>query len=106
MTLFETPQATLLPDPTGPRWYANIDNRLEVNAGGKPFHVAVAVPTMLFSLMADTMRVDRDTECTLAIDLVGERYVLSLLAGDDLFDLWHYSKGSIPLWILDRKRAV
>lgn len=101
-TLFDQPTIKLLPDETGPRFYANVDNRIEVVRGRDTYRVAVAVPTEFFTLMKEVCDITPDEEVTLAIDQDGEHYVFSLLAGQRLFDLWRYSERSLPVWITDR----
>jgi len=95
-TVFETPQAHLLPDPEGPRRYGNVDNLVDVAIGGRVRQVPIAVPTFLFTFMRDVAKIDRQTDVTLALDRMGDRFVFSLLAGDDLYDLWDYSYKGLP----------
>lgn len=105
---FPRPQFALLPDSKGPRWYANVDNQMEVCAGGETFHVAVAVPTGLFTFFKDVLQLPPEVDVSLALDEEGDdehrRYVFSLFYGDnELRDLWSYSRGSLPAWILSEK---
>jgi hypothetical protein len=95
-TVFETPQAKLLPDLGGPRRYGNVDNVVDVAVSRYSRQVPIAVPTLLFTFMRDVAGVDPQTDVTLALDQVGERYVFSMLAGDDLYDLWEYSYAGLP----------
>lgn len=104
-TVFDKPQAVLLPDPFGPRFYANIDNRLDV-AVGRGHVVAVAVPTELFTFLKEVAKVSPEVIVNLGLDRQGDRYVFSMLAGDSLFDLWSYSRKSLPAWILSRTHAL
>lgn len=101
-TVFDKPQADLVPDRQGRRWYGNVDNLMQINAQGRKFDVFVAVPTMLFPLMKEALQIPPEEPVTLAIDQIDEYYVFSLLGGDRLFDLWHYSQKGIPGWILHR----
>lgn len=104
-TVFERPQAHLLPDTSGGRWYGNVSNLMEVAGDGFSFGVHVAVPTVLFTYMQEVAKVPPEVSVTLAIDRQGDWWVFSLLAGEDLHDLWAYSDGSIPAWILRDKSA-
>lgn len=101
-TVFDKPQADLVPDRQGHRWYGNVDNLLQITRGGREHSVYVAVPTMLFPLMKEALRIAPDEAVTLSVDQLGEYYVFSLLAGDRLFDLWCYSEKGLPPWLLSR----
>lgn len=105
VTVFDKPQAVLLPDPFGPRLYANIDNRLDVNVG-RGHAVAVAVPTELFTFLKEVAHVPPEIPVNLGITSEGERYVFFMIAGDSLFDLWSYSRKSLPAWLTDRSFAI
>lgn len=98
-TVFDKPQFTLLPDKIGVRMYGNVSNLLEVVQGERIHHVALAVPTGLFVLMQDVLKIPPEDSVTLSIDQVGERHVFSLLHGTSLIDLWTFSASSIPAWI-------
>jgi hypothetical protein len=75
-----------------------VGNIVEVAMDGQSMRfVPIAVPTWLFSFMREVCNIPADMEVSLAIDQVGERYVFSLLAGDNLYDLWDYSRGSLPV---------
>lgn len=106
-TTFQTPQFPLLPDPIGPRRYANVDNRLEVSTRDAQYLVALAVPTGLFTLMRDVLRIVPDNEVLLAVDQVtvrpdeDDRFVFSLMSGNDLWDLWSYTAAGLPKWLKD-----
>lgn len=101
-TIYDQPLAGLLPDPEGPRFYGNVDNRLEVNLGHAQHHVAVAVPTELFTFMLEVAKVPVETRVSLAIDHVGGYYLFSLFTGDALYDLWVYTQNSLPPWLLSQ----
>lgn len=89
--------------------YANVDNRLEVvlDEGETSFLVPLAVPTGLFTLMRDVMKIPIGETVKLSIDELREgdekSYVFSLMCGDSLYDLWQYSRGSLPSWILQKE---
>ena len=106
-TTFQTPQFPLLPDPIGPRHYANVDNRLEVSMRDTQYRVALAVPTGLFTLMKDVLGITPDNEVLLAIDQAtvrpneDDRFVFSVMCGDDLWDLWSYTAAGLPKWLKD-----
>lgn len=104
-TVFDRPQWTLLPDPKGPRSYANVNNVLEIVRGRSSVRVAVVVPTELFTLMREVFKVPPTSACSLSLDQVGTHFVFSLLADGEqpsLYDLWTYSAKSLPEWMLDR----
>lgn len=101
-TVFDTPQAKLFPDDEGVRQYGNISNRMEVVDGDRVFYVAVAVPTFLFSFMAEVAKVPQDVQGTLSLEQIDEFYVFSLLVGDTLYDLWPYTRNSRPAWVFSR----
>ena len=102
--VFNSPPFRLLPDSAGPRWYANVDNRLEISTDHGSYHVAVAVPAELFTLMLQVFKIAPEQDVSLAIDQEGERYIFSLMfAGEELRDLWSYSRGSLPAWILSEE---
>lgn len=64
------------------------------------YHVAVEVPTGLFTLMKDVFKVPRDAEVSLSIDEVTSapaRYVFSITWGGQIRDLWEYTK--LPAWL-------
>lgn len=98
-TVFDSP-FPLQPDERGARFYGNVDNRLEVTDGDRHWHVAVAVPTELFTYMREVMKVPPEETVTLALDRDEDHYVFSALAGDTLHDLWSYSRASVPGWLL------
>ena len=103
-TVFDKPQAALLPDPAGARDYANISNIVDFADGGRTWAVCVAVPTELFTFMKEVAKIPPEDAVTLSIDRVDpDWYVFSLLRGEDLYDLWHYSNMSLPAWLLDRE---
>lgn len=100
--VFESPQADLLPDSSGDRYYANVSNKMEVvRASGDEYHVAVAVPTVLFTLMK-TLDVPATAEVTLSLD-EDERggWLFSMFYGETLYDLWRYTRGTVPPWIFN-----
>lgn len=100
-TVFQRPPYSLLPDPKGVRMYANVSNRMEIARGDRAHHVAVAVPTGLFSFLREVVKAPIDEVFYLAMDEVGDRYFLSLVSEseDRIYDLCSYSKGSVPAWI-------
>ena len=101
-TTFAKPQFKLLPDLQGHRPYANVDNLLEVSRGSYVHYVALAVPTGLFTLMKDVLKVSPDEKVSLSLDHLSEegRWVFSLMRGEDkLYDLWSYSENSVPPWV-------
>lgn len=99
-TVFQTPQFKLMPDRQGPRFYANVNNCMELALSSGMYHVAVEVPTGLFTLMKDVFKVPRDAEVSLSIDEVQAtptRYVFSITWRDQIRDLWEYTK--LPAWL-------
>jgi len=86
--------------------YANVDNCVEVSTEGGMHHVALAVPTGLFTIMRDAFKVPVEATVTLSIDQQGERYVFSLLHGYHLYDLWDYSQASLPGWIVGLEHRI
>lgn len=105
-TIFDNPQAPLVPDRRGHRFYGNVDNAMSVVAGRTPYLVHVAVPTMLFPLMKETLRIPPESEALLGLDLVDKWYVLSIMSGNRLFDLWRYTPSTLPPWLLSREYRV
>lgn len=105
--LFDSP-FPLLPDSAGARFYANVDNRLEVATARDAWTIPVAVPTELFTFMREVAKVPPEETVTLGLDETedGEHYVFSMLAGDNLYDLWHWSRRSIPGWLLSRDHRL
>ena len=102
-TLFPKPEWPLLPDPEGPRPYANVDNRLEViSRYGETYEVALAVPTAFFTLMRDTLKITPEERVTLAVEFEDRGYLFSALTDTDrLFDLWYYTPSMLPAWLKD-----
>ena len=99
-TVFRSPQFKLLPDPKGHRYYANVDNLMSVTIDDDEFFVAVAVPAGLFTIMRLSLKVPPSAEVKLGLDQHGERFVFSILYGEDnLYDLWDYSSQSVPAWV-------
>lgn len=109
-TVFDKPQATLLPDSKGARMYANVSNTLEVTQGSYSWAVAVAVPSMLFTFFKDVARVTPEQQVTLSLDLEGTYFLFSaMVMGEgrtDLIDLWAYPAKAAPAWILDPDYAI
>ena len=105
-TVFDRAQWKLLPDPKGPREYANVSNVLEIVSGRAVIRVAVAVPTELFTFLREVAKSDPAHPVRLALDLVGPWYVFSVfIAGEDdkLIDLWAYAARGLPEWMLMRE---
>lgn len=106
-TIFDNPQATFELDRQGARWYANIDNRLEVSQRERPaFHVPIAVPSVLFTLCLETLKVARDDTVSLSLDEVEpDKFVFSLVYAQDtkIADLWTLSRKALPGFLLNRK---
>ena len=98
-TIFDQPQAQLLPDSLGARYYANVSNALEVAIGSRVYAVPLAIPSELFTLFREVCKFNKDVEITLALDLIDERYIFSATQGASIFDLWSYSERSLPGWI-------
>lgn len=106
-TVFDRPQWPLVPDPQGVRMYANLENRLEIALTSSSHTVAVALPTGLFHLMKDVLKVPPEDQVTLYIDQVGEKYVFGLLQGSStLVDLWEYTLKTLPAWILEKEYRI
>lgn len=99
--MFDQPQARLVPDSAGARFYANVNNALEVAIGNRIHAVPLAVPTELFTLFRGVCRFNKDVEITLALDLIDERFIFSATQGATIFDLWTYSELSLPGWIMN-----
>lgn len=99
LPVFDTPQFPLMPDKSGRRMYGNVDNLMEVVRNGQSVYVLLAVPTGLFTLMQDVLRVPPEEHVCLSLD-EGEdgRYIFSLMYGTNLVDLWTYSQKSKPAW--------
>lgn len=95
-TVFDSPQARIVPDSEGRRTYGNVDNAVEVNTGEAAVFVYIAVPTFLFTFMRDVARIHPATEVHLSLDRVNRSYVFSLLAGENLYDLWSYTEATLP----------
>lgn len=104
--VFDTPQAPLVPDRRGHRFYGNVDNAMSVGGVGSPYVVHVAVPTMLFPLMKEVLNIHPESEALLGLDLMDNWYVFSVLSGNRLFDLWRYPSKKVPEWILSREYRV
>jgi hypothetical protein len=104
---FPKPQFKLLPDLQGRRWYANVDNLLEVSNGEAVHYVALAVPTGLFTLMKDVLKVTPEERVSLALDRVEDRWYFSLMRGEEkLYDLWSYADSTLPKWVLAEEYYV
>lgn len=108
--VFPAPQFPLRPDSFGSRFYANTSNTLSVETQSGVHHVALAIPTGLFTLMRFLdVSVDETVQLGIALEERDEdvRYVFYMLIGEDrLFDLWEYSSGSVPGWIFDPQYRV
>lgn len=115
--VFPTPQFSLLPDFKGVRPYGNVDNRMEVHIGVDLYHVALAVPSGLFTLMKTVFKVPPEEtvnlllmEDTASDAVTGDAvstYTFSLMYGEDhVYDLWAYSEGSLPRWLTSPEHRV
>lgn len=87
--------------------YGNVSNRMEVSRRNRSFHVAVAVPTPLFTLMREVLKVPLDLTASLSLDLSDSFYLLSLSVGrggdiSNLYDLWAYTEKALPSWVENR----
>lgn len=116
MTIFPVPQWSLKPDSFGVRPYGNVNNSLEVVTREGSHHVALAVPTGLFTLMR-FLGVPREEEVKLLLveeielDAITKEqrtfYVLSILFGEDgLYDLFRYTSSTVPKWVFDDEYKV
>lgn len=97
-TAFDAPQFPLIPDEA-PRYYANVDNRLQmVFLDGRIFTRPVVVHTSLFTMMRDVFKVPVEDEVTLYVsEVTPERYAFGMMWGEEEFvDLWPYTKGTLP----------
>lgn len=103
-TLFDVPQFALVADDR-PRSYANVVNDMVIEQeGGDRGHDApktyyVVVPTALFTLMKDTLKVDpHDAAFMYLIRQEGSEYFIFGLAWgeEDFTDLWTYTDSSLP----------
>jgi hypothetical protein len=104
--VFDSPQWSLVPDLTGARFYANVDNRLEITNGRTSFHVALAVPTQLFTYMLN-IGVKQEDTVQLALDWIEGYPVFSMvISGENLHDLWVFPRNGEPDWIYDLKYRV
>lgn len=102
-TLFVKPEWKLLPDPEGPRLYANVDNRLEVILKNRDaYYVALAIPTAWFTLARDELKIEPGEQVMLSVEFVERWYMFSALTDTNrLFDLWVYTQGALPDWIVE-----
>lgn len=109
-TLFDSPQFPLVPDAAGRRWYANVDNEIQLqqdlsigddghwthNVNGGP----VAVPTGLFTIMKGVLKIPIDREVKLFLfEYEYQQFVLGLEWGDpdtDYAYLWTYTYAALP----------
>lgn len=113
VTVFEQPQAKLTYDPSGPRRYGNVSNRLEIVDSLRSWHVPIAIPTFLFFWMYQT-EIPREHDVTLSLDRIDlprgkAGYVFSALVDfpiPQLYDLWTIPESSFPLWMRDRNCHV
>lgn len=104
LTVFDKPQFQLLPDYHGVRMYANVDNRMEVVRPSGVHIVTLSIPTGLFPLMQDVLKIPPEDLVTLSLDQLDEKYVFSLLQGSStLVDLWNYTPKTLPAWILEKE---
>jgi hypothetical protein len=108
-TAFDTPQWRLLPDRKGPRYYGNVDNVLEVTNCGKTVgRYPVAVPTALFTYLAEVIKAPVHATVHLAADRVADGYVFSVFVQsrgyESLHDLWVYRR--LPDWVADSRFAL
>jgi hypothetical protein len=108
-TVFDQP-LKVLPDNAGPRWYGNVDNRVEVvDARNHKFFVCIEVPTELFSFFREVGKIDSTVDIHLSLDEVEikGRWLFSAYGGKyDLYDLWSYSPRSLPQFFLDPERRI
>lgn len=106
-TIFDTQLAKLDLDIYGARWYANVDNRLEVTQRDRPsFQVPIAVPSVLFTLFAQHLRIARDDKVYLSLDEVDDdKFVFSALYANEtkLADLWPIPRKALPGFVLNPK---
>jgi hypothetical protein len=96
-TAFDAPQFALVPDSTR-RLYANVDNLLELRAGETVLcALPVAVPTALFAIMREVLKVPREAEAFLYLEQCGDLFIFGVAWGSaDFTDLWVYSEASLP----------
>lgn len=99
-TLFEKPEYELIPDEAGPRFYANVDNRIHRQYGsGAVKERPVVVPTALFTLMRETLKIAPEDEVTLYLVPDEDYYVFGMAWGDNdnnVADLWFYTGKTLP----------
>ncbi len=98
-TTFDKPQFNLTRDSCA-RMYANVSNELAVLSEHKGTrHVAVVVPTMLFTFMREVFNVPVTDEVTLYLAPQDEYFVFGIAWGtgdDNICDLWSYTGTNLP----------
>lgn len=78
------------------RQYVNVSNRLDVSYRGRDTEVFVEVPAALFTVMR-TLKVPVDSSVTLFLEEDGQKMLFGLVVDEEqLYDLWHYTKDSLP----------
>jgi hypothetical protein len=96
-TAFDSPQFGLVPD-TEVRMYGNVSNDLVIE--GEDYSERenpVVIPTSLFLMMKDIMKVDPTAPAFLYLAKDADLYVLGVAWSDvDFCDLWTYTDKTLP----------
>ncbi len=97
-TAFDSPQFPLIPDPLGVRVYGNVSNDLVIE--GEDYRERenpVVIPTLLFLMMKDILKIDPSAPAFLYLARDGELFILGLAWGaEDFCDLWTYNEQTLP----------
>ncbi len=96
-TAFDTPQFALVPD-TEVRMYGNLSNDLVIE--GEDYinrENPVVIPTSLFLMMKDILKIDPAMPAFLYLARDGNVYVLGIAWSDLAYcDLWTYTEKTLP----------
>ena len=83
--------------------YANVDNRIVVfsdEQDEKHTQIPVVVPTELFTLMKDVLKIDTAAEANLFLDIDRAYATFGLNVDDgDEFMLWFYTAATLPAFL-------
>ena len=99
-TALDSAQFALIPD-TYERSYGNVSNLLVFeDADGNAREYPVVIPTALFTIMRQILKVEPTDEAFLYINQQDEWYVFGIVWSIHEFtDLWLYSEASLPKFI-------
>lgn len=97
--IYPSPLFKLVP-MDAPQMFANVSNSLEITHNGREYQKYVEVGTALFQALR-VLKVEPESEVTMFLEDDGPRMLFGIVVdGEELHDLWHYTRDRVPQSLL------